>query len=1169
MLSRDNIAAIERFLRAKQADKSGIEYETEAKFAFSDNSHYSRLLLFLRSENAPVSQERIEVSEVRTYPDRVRKVCFSRCDNPETTVWQKKEQYQSDIRLTEYDIKIGLNKEIPLSRGINGKETSIRNRTRIIFVMRDYPIEVHMTEIMTVENNKSVRTFEVEVEFNGDIKQIDSFEYFLNLIFKQLRGSNNVYSNVMKIALNGDVAVLLGDRDGLIRSSNLVQTRNIKLSDIVNGGIVNNKQIKPKFVDKSTEIGNILRVKRNFKNTILATGANPGGTQYAMTYKADGLRKMLITHKTGVWLVYPPHEFNLVLTDKEAEKIIETYKISVFDGEMINNITANGLKYWNNQVPLYWYLVFDCLVYQNVNVEFYQYKSRKSFTDFISKAIKNSTLTVETKPVVYLTFDNFFDEVKRFLDERNKLPWKEDGLIFTPTDIIYNPHSDIYEMKSRHLTQLPDVCKWKEPKDITIDFAVSWKMIDGQKQLRLLSYQEEKDEEGKRKGVNVEFTGSNFHPYPIESLKATSNYILNTDDDINNFIRNSDERLVVEFEWNGLMFKPRLIRKDKQSPNRLAVAQANWNDVIEPITAEDLSGETIKLTRRYHNRIKEDLYKKLDKNINLLDIGSGKGGDLNKWSKHDGKIIAVEPNPINYTEFKERVQKYDEINDKKIGDRITLLQDTGGEETVKITAAVKKAMGKANVISLMLSLSFFWSSDVHLEALVRTIVSNLKPGGKIIFFTIDGDIVEQEIFNNIVEGHRKIVSADLYIYPPFEMYGNDRSPITNQNAAVFGRPLDFKLPDTIVGDQEEYIVHLDDLTNKLKSYGFVLKETKIADGRDELLSNENRIYSSMYVSGFYQHNGTAKLTEFKEDLSLPTLPERIKKINEKTKCSGNKKKEEELPSLTVLVTGTGPAQNDDSFEVLKCSWYQNLVRIATIGDGNCFIHAVLKAFYTPYQENNNAEARIDMTKKVRRDLAVMLLEENPNYSGYTYWETIGNGRIVQLLLQEIKDQNLIAELGVDYSPIGLQNLLNSISYLGDEIFEYVADILNINIYVMKATKEDIRPCMKCYRSGRASIVISGNKDHYEVIALQVGNYLQTIFYSDDDFFQVLDKKFPVIDQNKFDPDDTFITDFIDTFTTNKQFVFPVDIFDIFPDPNDVFARKLDRNLDAIEERINL
>jgi hypothetical protein len=174
-----------------------------------------------------------------------------------------------------------------------------------------------------------------------------------------------------------------------------------------------------------------------------------------------------------------------------------------------------------------------------------------------------------------------------------------------------------------------------------------------------------------------------------------------------------------------------------------------------------------------------------------------------------------------------------------------------------------------------------------------------------------------------------------------------------------------------------------------------------------------------------------------------------------------------------------------------------------------------------------------------------------------------------LLLQEIKDQNLIAELGVDYSPIGLQSLVNSNAYIGDEIFEYVADVLDTNIYVMKATKEDIKPCMKCYRTGRPSIVISGNKDHYEVIALNVNGQLQTVFYPDDDFFQILDKKFPITIKERFNPDETFVTDFIETFTVNGIFTFPIDIFDIFPDPNDIFAQKLDRNLDAIEERVNM
>ena len=64
---------------------------------------------------------------------------------------------------------------------------------------------------------------------------------------------------------------------------------------------------------------------------------------------------------------------------------------------------------------------------------------------------------------------------------------------------------------------------------------------------------------------------------------------------------------------------------------------------------------------------------------------------------------------------------------------------TGGEDFVTISNAVKEFIpgGKVDAVSLMLSLSFFWQSNETLNSLVNTIISVLKPGGKIIFLTIN------------------------------------------------------------------------------------------------------------------------------------------------------------------------------------------------------------------------------------------------------------------------------------------------------------------------------------------------------------------------------------------------------------------------------------------------
>jgi hypothetical protein len=74
------------------------------------------------------------------------------------------------------------------------------------------------------------------------------------------------------------------------------------------------------------------------------------------------------------------------------------------------------------------------------------------------------------------------------------------------------------------------------------------------------------------------------------------------------------------------------------------------------------------------------------------------------------------------------------------------------------------------------------------------------------------------------------------------------------------------------------------------------------------------------------------------------------------------------------------AHGDDVVEPLpQCCWYRNVVRIATIGDGSCFFHAVLKAGSPEYQKNNSYNVRTKHAFLLRRDLAYLLTLPNPRY----------------------------------------------------------------------------------------------------------------------------------------------------------------------------------------------
>ena len=130
-------------------------------------------------------------------------------------------------------------------------------------------------------------------------------------------------------------------------------------------------------------------------------------------------------------------------------------------------------------------------------------------------------------------------------------------------------------------------------------------------------------------------------------------------------------------------FSPRIVRYNKLYPNSLEVALDNWKDINDPVTVETMEGKDLDLVFTYHNRVKKSLYD-YAKGKTLLDIGSGKGGDIKKWKNANfTHIVAVEPNSDNRATFVSRRARAQMDNN-------IYLVPTGGEDTEAITAAVQE-----------------------------------------------------------------------------------------------------------------------------------------------------------------------------------------------------------------------------------------------------------------------------------------------------------------------------------------------------------------------------------------------------------------------------------------------------------------------------------------------
>lgn len=542
----------------------------------------------------------------------------------------------------------------------------------------------------------------------------------------------------------------------------------------------------------------ITQVKaRNIKFIDLTFGGIVGGSMdYVVAHKADGQTQWLIFNQ-GVWLV--SKNYNLLKIDTDMP-------YSIYECEVINNLMVDGIN-----VP-YYILIYDCLYYEK-NIEKEPLLTRRQY-------IKNvltitSLYHIVEKPVLKLT--SFFNDMMTMFNEQQDLLYPQDGFIFTPMG-EYNYHSDQLPLYKRTLRERPDVCKWKPPHRITIDFRVDAGA--------LLVYDMNLKKE-------VPFKGSAINP-----LNGISPLFNNYKGKIVESYYDVVCKLMIPIKW----------REDKDGPNRLDIAESNWLDIHDPILDDDLKGRSIELVKKYHNQVKNSLYGlptiyppllSLPINYKLLDIGGGRGGDLHKWFRSKAShVYTVEPNEDNLKELKSRLQSFK-------GD-VTIIP-TIGEDTETIVSTV----GKVDVISLMLSLSFF--SGDHLDALVNTIASTLKVGGLVIFLTIDGSKLKSGQFN---EAKFTIINHMVQVEIP-----------------------------GIVGKQWEFLVDLSVLTEKLSQYGIELVETRPAT--DELLlSADNMSYTSLFTYGYYKRVKDIKPPKGKKlsTITYPVLPD-IKMLTDEEQAS--------------------------------------------------------------------------------------------------------------------------------------------------------------------------------------------------------------------------------------------------------------------------------------------
>ena len=540
------------------------------------------------------------------------------------------------IDVPNYNFRIGMANEIPLHEGDietkllidNWKENkkTFRYMNRYTLTHKDYPLKIDMSIVKSSTNKKgkykpsyslqesrvleSSEKYEVEIELlNQDVELED--------LIKKVRTS-------IRIVLSG------------------IQSTNYPISDVEQKDILDEYM---RVIWGNSHKGKILpkhfcgpsSSTLHMDNLLEKEGSISVLTNYSVTEKADGDRKLLYISKSGkIYLI--DTNMNIQYTGASSDNA-ESYN-SILDGEHILHDSKH------NYINLY--AAFDVYYINKKNVRGEQFinehDSRLTLLNYMVKDldIKSHTFKLECKNFEYQ--GSIFECCKKVLE--NKYQYVTDGLIFTPIHLGVGEENG---KQSKPLkTSWKHSFKWKPPEYNTIDFLISTKKENGEDVVKH-SFQPGTNLEGvalkqykqivlcvgfdeKKHGYvnpcldvfnnSVDFVEDEneeqYHPkrfYPTtpfdENAGLCNVKLENGNDGVLRMMSEEGEviedNMIVEFKYNmervkGWNWEPLRVRYDKTMEyrkggknygNAFHVADSNWHSIHHPIHENILKGEEV------------------------------------------------------------------------------------------------------------------------------------------------------------------------------------------------------------------------------------------------------------------------------------------------------------------------------------------------------------------------------------------------------------------------------------------------------------------------------------------------------------------------------------------------------------------------------------------------
>ena len=236
--------------------------------------------------------------------------------------------------------------------------------------------------------------------------------------------------------------------------------------------------------------------------------------------------------------------------------------------------------------------------------------------------------------------------------------------------------------------------------------------------------------------------------------------------------------------------------------------------------------------REFHNYIKltlitniVNLYKfqNKSKQVNLLDIAVGRGGDIFKWNvagisnvfgfdKSRDSIESINPFNQGARERYKKSKSNLKVNiEFEVGDAT---RETPGLTEKIILFANKNKIKGFDIMSCQFAMHYFFQNEIALHNVFKMYSLFIKPGGYFIGTSVDGNKISE-----LLNSNTHFESTLLNITKKYKSI-KPTKPYNNEYTFKINDSIDQGMYFNTLGESTEYLVNTEVLKTVAKQYGF-------------------------------------------------------------------------------------------------------------------------------------------------------------------------------------------------------------------------------------------------------------------------------------------------------------------------------------------------------------